>query len=180
MSGIQESQEDQSSALTARTRTGTQLEGLRERVKSLLKYREDGHLIWMVNSKVGLIGKPAGVLNKRTGYRVMSLDNKTYLVHRLIWLLHHGYLPKQIDHINRIKTDNRIENMRGATPSENVINTGLRKDNTSGCKGVSFCSIHNKWVSKIVRNNRVYHIGYFRSKEEAINARSLREDLFGR
>ena len=62
---------------------------------------------------------------------------KKYLVHRAIFLLTNGYLPEMVDHKDQDKVNNLPENLREATRSENSMNTGVRKDNTTGVKGVS-------------------------------------------
>ena len=65
-------------------------------------------------------GKEVGYLDKSTGYRYVEINGISYYSHRLIWFMHYGTWPKgQIDHINGIKDDNRIENLREATASEN-------------------------------------------------------------
>ena len=68
----------------------------------------------------------------------------------------------QIDHINRIKDDNRISNLREATNAENLQNqTKASANNSSGLLGVSWCNLYNKWVSKIMLNGKSIFIGYF-------------------
>ena len=134
-------------------------------------YYKDGHLFHKKtvcgrakkDSKVGTINGP--------GYIRTKIAGKTYAVHRFIFAMHNGYFPPLIDHIDRNILNNKIENLREATISENNINTGLRKNNTSGYKGVSFYKTKNNWASKIKRNNKWYHIGYFNTPEEAHQAR---------
>jgi hypothetical protein len=103
-------------------------------------------------------------------------------VHRLIFLMHHGYLPKYIDHINGIKTDNRIENLREATISDNSCNRlGHSK---SGIKGVSWSKYHKKWTVACWKNKKYYFVGHFKCLEDAkkavIKARNLLHKNFAR
>jgi hypothetical protein len=111
------------------------------------------------------------------GYVNIKLFAISQKAHRLAWLYIYGYLPKfQIDHINGIKTDNRLINLREATPNENGQNIKLYKCNTSGFIGVSFHKIILKYQSRITICNKTIHLGYFKTAEEAhkvyVNAKS--------
>jgi hypothetical protein len=101
-------------------------------------------------------------------YVTISIDGRPlYLgMHRIIWALVHGALPPgQIDHKNMDRTDNRIENLRAATSSENRRNSRFRSKNTSGFRGVSFhCQ---KWRATIVVNRHQTFLGYFATREAA-------------
>jgi len=70
------------------------------------------------------------------GYAQIQIEGKIFLAHRLIFLMHNGYLPKILDHINRNKQDNRIENLRGASKKLNSINSKVYSNNKTGRKGV--------------------------------------------
>lgn len=73
------------------------------------------------------------------GYVQIKISGKLYHAHRLAWLYVYGYMPeKEIDHINRIRDDNRIANLREATSQLNSLNTGIYKNNTSGSKGIYY------------------------------------------
>lgn len=131
-----------------------------------LRY-EDGLLFW---KKAKRQGKMAGTVKKNI-YVNVSFGNKLYKAHRVIWLMHYGKWPEnEIDHINGVKHDNRIENLREATASQNAINRKLRADNTSGAKGVSWHKRHCKWQVRIGLLNKRVHLGYFESEIEALNA----------
>ena len=81
---------------------------------------KDGHLYWKkVNRQQHLVGKEVGSIHP-TGYRHVTWNGKVHKVHRLIFLLEHGYLPKEIDHINGDRQDNRLENLRSNKKRESV------------------------------------------------------------
>ena len=106
------------------------------------------------------------------GYRAISVNSKLYRAHRLAWLYVYGEFPKkQIDHINGNRDDNRIDNLREVTVSENACN----KRNPQGSNqylGVTKkkCKNKYKWCARIMINKKAKHIGYFDSVEDARNA----------
>ena len=113
------------------------------------------------------IGDVAGALNFY-GYLQTNVDGKIYKNHRLAWLYVYGEFPlKDLDHINRIKTDNRILNLRQVTDAQNLQNIGLRSDNKSGYKGVSWCKQKEKWCVRMQYDKKYRHIGYFDNVHEA-------------
>lgn len=118
----------------------------REDLERLFRYdKEAGKLYW----KIGRQGAARGseVRTKRKdGYIKVCIDYKSYLVHRLIWILETGSWPeKEIDHINRNPSDNRFENLREATKSENMMNRPAQRNNTSGHKGVIYDINRGLW-----------------------------------
>lgn len=87
---------------------------------------------------------------------------------------------QQVDHINRNKLDNRRENLRIATHSQNHANTGIRKDNSSGYKGVHWNKQSQKWVAQIKINKKTKRIGAYDTPEEAYKAYCAKaKELFG-
>lgn len=132
---------------------------------------ETGAFTWKINRRGHYCaGKPVGSVDD-AGYRVMSICGRMFKAHRLAWLFVYGCWPsKLIDHINRDKSDNRICNLREACHSENNINTGLRGDNTSGVRGVSWCSRTKRWMAQICVRKQYVFLGRFASKEEAAAA----------
>ena len=102
------------------------------------------------------------------GYIVVCLGNDMFLAHRLAFLWCYGQWPeKQIDHINRIKTDNRIANLRDVSQRENCQNNGR---NTSGYPGVSWFKGCQKWQAKIKIDGKSRHLGLFDDPRDASNA----------
>jgi hypothetical protein len=130
---------------------------------------QDGKLIWKQGNSRVKVGRTAGSISGK-GYINIKFKQKTYLAHRLIYLYHHGYLPEVLDHINGFKTDNRIENLREATASQNQHNRVLNANNTSGYKGVTFNKLRNKWQAKVKTNNVYKHLGLFEDIEDAAMA----------
>ena len=102
---------------------------------------------------------------KSNEYWAIRVAGKLHLAHRLAWFYVHGEWPKQIDHINGIGSDNRIANLRLATPAQNAANMKRVKTNTTGFKGVSFKK--GKWRANIKHAGRAIQIGTFASPEEA-------------
>lgn len=114
------------------------------------------------------------------GYIQPGVMGKHVLLHRLIWLREMGEWPKeQVDHINGIRTDNRIENLREATNQENCKNQRIRKNNTVGCMGINKRPNYEKWRVRINTVDKRVHIGDFNSLEEAIAARKAAEIEYG-
>lgn len=130
------------------------------------------------NAKVGEMTS----LKRSHGYIVFSVDNVLYRAHRLVWLYVYGELPKeQIDHINHIRDDNRISNLRLATNRENSLNKPLTNRNKSKVFGVTWHKAANKWQVHITvddKSNNIY-LGIFSDKFEAICARKSAELKYG-
>lgn len=108
------------------------------------------------------------------GYIVISINNKKISAHRLAWLYMTSEWPgKYIDHINGIKNDNRWCNLREATANQNRLNSRMKCNNKYGLKGISFKKTCNKYVAQAAINGKYFHLGYFKSKEEASEAYNL-------
>jgi hypothetical protein len=102
----------------------------------------------------------------------VRIDGVLYLAHRLAWLYVYGALPGNvIDHKNNTKTDNRIENLRDVTPSQNQWNTRVQKNSKSGTKGVFWDRRSRKWIARLTCKYKCVFNGYFNSLEEAVVAR---------
>ncbi len=122
------------------------------------------------NNKTGRILKQA---LKRDGYYGVVLSKngkvKDFKVHRLValTLIPNPKNKPQVDHINNIRTDNNINNLRWATHQENQFNMGMFATNTSGIKGVVWAKDRNKWLARIKIDGILISLGYFNTIEEA-------------
>lgn len=125
--------------------------------RSLNGHHEAGHVVGTINSR---------------GYYTVFFKGRLYLLHRLAYALYNGEHPlRNVDHINGITYDNRIQNLRLASQLENVRNSRKSHANTSGVKGVYWFKTRRKWVSRIEVLGKRHHLGYFDTIEEAAEVR---------
>lgn len=145
-------------------------------LKELFTYNPDtGEIHWVALGK-GRIKKKAAGTKLHSGYIGICIGQKRIQAHRLAWILFYGEMPKnQIDHINGIKTDNRICNLREATNSQNGKNLSISKANKSGYKGVCFEISNNRWKAYIRFNGKMISLGRFKNIEDAIKVRKEAE-----
>lgn len=122
-------------------------------------------------------GKPAFTSMHSTGYLSGSIFGKSYLAHRVIWILFYGFDPDLIDHDNGIKSDNRLVNLKDVSPSDSVKNKPKPKNNTSGFIGVHWADHASKWAATIKINKKSNHLGYFENFDDAVSARKNAEQL---
>ncbi len=156
-----------------------------ERVRELFDYdQKTGHVTRRitVNARAKK-GTTVGCRNSTDGYLVLNIDHsvhkRLFQLHRIIWLWMTGEWPKcQIDHINRIRDDNRWENLREATNGQNTINQAVRKDNKLGCKGIWYDKKRDQYRVKIQVKGYEYTIGRYDTFEEAKEWRKLAEEEF--
>lgn len=145
----------------------------RERLFQLLEYdSKAGKFYWLVDKGKGRAGQEAGHV-RPDGYRDICLDQKHYLLHRLVWFVETGSFPPKglhLDHIDRDSTDSRIENLRLASVSQNLANSQMPCTNTSGAKGVSWNKSINKWTAQIHVMQKKIHLGCFVHIEDAAAA----------
>lgn len=154
-----------------------------ETLKRMFRYdAETGDLIWL--------GETTPNRKLRYGRSVGSKDRKGYLrvslalgpssqrkvrafSHRVAWALHYGEWPpadKTVDHINNIKSDNRIANLRLATNQENCFNSKARRHSRAGLKGVTYNAKdrpHRPWIASICVDGKTRCLGSFATAEEA-------------
>lgn len=144
----------------------------RERLLELFQYdAETGNLVRKIgrSGPKARAGDVAGRVTDK-GYVRLYVDGSPYSAHRLIWFIKYGEYVEEIDHINGIKSDNRIENLRSVTRSQNRMNVGAYSNNKSGVRGVSWSKANNKWKAQIQKDGRKIGIGYFSSIDEAKEA----------
>jgi HNH endonuclease len=134
-------------------------------------------LRWRVTVSNGKIkaGSIAGRI--QDGYWCVGIGKKRNIkVHRVVWLLYYGCWPSNdIDHINLDKSDNRIENLRDVTMSQNLMNRAKQKNNTSGFKGIHWCSDRQRWRAHIGFEKKKINLGYYKNIEDAVKVRIDKE-----
>jgi len=136
-----------------------------EQLNKLFTYdKETGTLTWKQGQRAGY---QAGSMTN--GYRAVSVNQSNYGVHRVAYYMGTGAEPNHIDHINGVKDDNRLDNLRSVTFTENMRNVKKRADNSSGVTGVRL--LRNKWEARL-SNKR---LGFFADKIDAIYARYYAE-----
>jgi hypothetical protein len=157
-----------------------------ETLHKLLSYDPaSGRLFWKERDASMFNGTKAGAhaswntrwageesfLIRSDGYLTGSLLNKKRFAHRVGFAMAHGYWPAlAIDHINGVRDDNRISNLREATYGQNARNSRRANDNTSGVKGVSWSSAGKRWIATISVDKTRIHLGRFISKDDAVAA----------
>lgn len=137
---------------------------------------ERGAAIW--NSQHA--GREAFVTITNYGYLIGSLFKRMVVAHRVAWCLHYRRWPSmQIDHINGVRTDNRIANLRHVTNQDNCRNKVLSPTSSSGVHGVRRKGNSRKWVATITVNKQEITIGRFDALDDAILARRAAEREYG-
>ena len=150
-------------------------------LKQLFRYDDEtGNLIWQITkSATAFVGSMAGSINAK-GHINLQIDKKMYAAHQVVFMLHHGFIPCEIDHINGVKTDNRIENLRVCTSSQNKGNIGLLKSNCSGYRGVSLNKRSGMYHAQIKINGKQTYLGRFATpKDAAIVYNKAAKEHFG-
>ena len=145
-----------------------------EELKEFLDYNPDtGIFTWIKGRQSIKVGQVAGKANGN-GYLRIRFKGIKYFAHRLAYYMYHGIDPleKLVDHIDGDKSNNKINNLRLASKSQNGRNrVNLPSNNTSGVIGVCWDKKAKKWKAYIMINGKTKHLGYFINKEDAIKAR---------
>lgn len=147
-----------------------------EDLRSSLKYDPiTGEIRWFGRMNNKLAGS-----HNWAGYRRVRINDCECMSHRIAWAMHYGEWPKgDIDHINGIKDDNRIENLRDVSRSLNTRNRPKHPNNTSGVCGVSYAKDRDRWLAKISYGGRQVLLGSFKDKDEAVRVRLDAEAKYG-
>jgi hypothetical protein len=141
-------------------------------VQELFLYEESsGNLIRKksvsTNTKAGDV---VGIKNSH-GYLHFRINRKLFFVHRVVWLFHKGSWPTGvIDHINRNKLDNRIENLRDTTIQANNINKDLQRNNKTGIRNVSWRDRNKVFCASCRRGGKQNYLGEFKNAKDAEQA----------
>lgn len=141
-----------------------------EYLKFLFRYDPETGL-WTRRMTIGprKKGTVAGTFDKQ-GYVVIQIERRVYKAHRLAFFYMLGRWPqKQVDHQNMIKSDNRWENLREATNTQNNGNRKKQLNNTTGHRGVFYHKRNNRWTARVGRN----YLGSFDNFADAATARNL-------
>ena len=150
-----------------------------ETIKNFVYYDETSAscLRWAVNRKKARKDEVAGT-PRTDGYWRIGVNHTRYLVHRIVYFLHHNVWPQQVDHIDGNPSNNRIENLRAATCENNLHNMKMRNSNTSGVKGVNWHKASGKWIARIrVKGERI-HVGLFDAlSSAALAVQTVRNNL---
>lgn len=151
------------------------------RLKELYSYDKDtGNFTVLVRrgSRSGEVGSIGGYTSKDNGYRFIRIDTNLYREHRLVFLYLYGYMPVEVDHKDRNRSNNRIDNLRAVTRAENMTNKTVRENTVSGYIGIT---LHDsgKWRARIYHNGKSVSLGVFIHIEDAIKARKDAELKYG-
>lgn len=150
------------------------------KLKNILHYNPDtGVFVWLDDKRNHVkAGDIAGSLDAY-GYNCIKIKSKSYKASRLAWLYMEGYFPEhEIDHMNRIKNDDRWNNLRHATHQCNTRNCSMAKNNSSGITGVYWHKNVKKWSANIMESGRLRYLGCFDTKMDAAKARWEGEKLY--
>lgn len=161
----------------------------KEELEKLLDYSPDsGKFVWKERPlnmfpsapkgktwNVQFAGKEAFTVKNGNGYLCGYINYQKLYAHRVAWKIVNGDEPDQIDHVNGVRDDNSIGNLRAATFFVNAKNTSKRADNTSGTTGVTWVKVSKKWKAFLNSGRKHYILGMFDAFEDAVAARKAAE-----
>lgn len=142
------------------------------RLSEVFRYN-DGKLYWRIPHKSAgsvFTGTVAGHVRKgKKPYVAVKVYGRTELAHRIIFAMHHGYMPDEVDHIDGDSLNNRVENLRECTRSQNSMNRPAKSDNVTGLKGVSRRkrSYGYAYRASIWVDGKSIPLGVYKTPEEA-------------
>jgi hypothetical protein len=143
-----------------------------KRLKEVLHYNPDTGIFTWILSNSNRIHKGDKAGCNSNGYISIGVDGSRYRAHVLAWLYMEGYFPENdIDHINRIKSDNKWKNLRHVSRSCNLRNNDIRSNNTSGLTGIRLNCNKSKWIVEITINNKNIYLGRYINKVDAVMRR---------
>jgi len=148
--------------------------------KKAFKYNpETGDIFWRVATGAAKVGKKIGAIND-CGYLRVQFNGELVAAHRVAWLITHKRMPRgEIDHINGVRHDNRISNLREVNTQGNRRNARTNRRNKSGVMGVYWSVKMNKWCAQIGINKWCYHLGSYGNWFDAVCARKAAEHKYG-
>ena len=151
------------------------------KLKEILHYEPlTGIWTWLKPvAKIVKKGDKAGSLCKYSKYINIKIQYNTYRAHRLAYLYMTGNIPEQIDHKDGIRHNNKWLNLKPANFDINAKNKALYKSSTSGITGVRYRKKDKIWVANIGLNKKRMHLGSFKNKQDAINARLAANKKYG-
>ena len=151
-----------------------------DKLKTLFSYDEETGVFTRKKATCNRvkIGDHFGSFNDQ-GYLTGRVDSKTYRIHHLAWMYTYGVLPKEIDHINGVRDDNRIANLRSVEHSENMKNIKKPKTNTSGYMGVCWHPQSSKWRVRFRSKGKYIHGGMFVNILDAVKKRDAMYKQYG-
>ena len=143
---------------------------------NMLYDKENGILIWKKKVGRNKIGKQVG--SKCKGYLQVKIKGKSYFLHSLIFLIEYGFIPKEINHIDKNRSNNIISNLECVTRLQNMQNKSKYKINTTGYTGVQYRKKQNDYIARIKVYKQEIFLGVFNTFEEAKNARIMAERIY--
>lgn len=154
-----------------------------EEVARLFTYdRETGVLYWRIRNRNTIRRNyvAGSIKGAKEGYRRVGIKGKIYKEHRIITMLCFGHIPEnaEIDHINHVRDDNRLANLRFVTGSDNRKNQSVSSKNTTGVTGVYFSKARKKYVAQISVDWETIYLGMFDTLEGAAEARRQADKEF--